>query len=362
MIYRFENSEPRWINFENPNGERGNGGRENNGAKGHACEHLMSGEEKILCNFSGCGMIRRIWITLDDRSPEVLKHVYLKMFWDNADKPQVNVPMGDFFCMGSGEMRRFENHFFSTAEGRSFSCKIPMPFRENAKIVLCNNSGKRINNLFYDINLTLEELSGEDMYFYASFQDIQWNVLEENVTILSVEKGAGRFLGTNIAVIPDEEKYPDTLWGEGEVKIYLDGDQDYPTLVGTGAEDYVGSAWGLGEFINDAQGCVSKINNAVSMYRFHVNDPIYFQKNIRVEIQAMGGGSWHNVKKIVQSGAPHTVVTYDDGDIHPVYKKETNEELKGYVNFFRIDHYRVFAYYYKKQFYTVCRSGMSDFF
>ena len=346
MIYKFKNSEPRWINFENPNGEKGGGATANNGAKGRAWEHFDISEEKVLCDFSGCGIIRRIWLTMSDRSPEVLQSVYIKMFWDNSSLPQVNVPIGDFFCMGLGEMRSFENHFFSTAEGRSFSCTIPMPFKKNAKIVLCNNSGKYINNLFYDINLTLEELSDDDMYFCADFHDIKENTLEENVKILSVKNGCGRFLGTNIAVIPDKEKYYDIWWGEGEVKIYLDGDKQYPTLAGTGAEDYVSSAWELGEFINDSQGCVTRIDNSVSMYRFHLNDPIYFKHDISVEIQAMGGGLWDNVKKVIERGSPCAVVTYDDGDIHGVYKKESDCKLNGYVNFFRTDHYRVSAYYY----------------
>lgn len=347
MVYKFRNSEPRWINFENPKGEKGKGAIQNMGAKGHAWEHFYSGEEKVLCDFEGCGIIRRIWITLSDRSPEVLKNTYLKIFWDNSAIPQVNVPIGDFFCMGLGIMKSFENHFFSTAEGRSFTCTIPMPFRKNAKIVLCNNSGKYINNLFYDINLTLEPLSDDDMYFCSEFSDIEENELGKNVNILNLKDCCGRFLGTNITVVPNEELYPDIWWGEGEVKVFIDGDDEYPTLVGTGAEDYVGSAWELGEFINDSTGCVTRINNSVSMYRFHINDPIYFKNDIRVEIQAMGGGHWDNVKKIFERDVPCTAVTYDDGEIHHIYKKDAESELKGYVNFFRKDHYRTVAYYYK---------------
>ena len=172
--------------------------------------------------------------------------------------------------------------------------------------------------------------------------------MEENENILYLEKCCGRFLGANIAVIPNEELYPNIWWGEGEVKLFIDGDNEYPTLAGTGAEDYVGSAWELGEFINDSQGCVTRINNAVSMYRFHIKDPIYFKNDIRVEIQAMGGGTWENVKKAFESGAPCVAVTYDDGDIHQIYKKDKETELKGYVNFFRKDRYRTVAYYYKK--------------
>lgn len=106
-----------------------------------------------------------------------------------------------------------------------------------------------------------------------------------------------------------------------------------------------GHAWELGEFQNRTQGCVTRDKNAVSMYRFHIDDPICFEKDIKVTLQAMGGGMADKVIPILQNGVP---VTYDDGDIHHVYKKEINEELKGYVNFFRRDHYRVVAYYYKK--------------
>ena len=130
--------------------------------------------------------------------------------------------------------------------------------------------------------------------------------------------------------------------------MFIDGDNECPTLAGTGAEDYVGSAWELGEFVNDSTGCVTRINNAVSMYRFHINDPIYFKNDIRVEIQAMGGGHWDNVKKIFESDVLCTAATYDDGELHHVYKKDAKSELKGYVIFFRKDHYRVVAYYYKK--------------
>lgn len=347
MIYKYKNSEPRWINFENPKGEKGRGGIENHGAKGHAWEHFYENEDKILCDYNGSGVIRRIWITLSDRSSQILQNVYLKMTWDNADTPQVYAPIGDFFCMGLGKMRGFENHFFSTAEGRSFCCTIPMPFRKNAKIVLCNRSGKYINNLFYDINLTLEEISDGDMYFCAYFNDTQQNELEKDIEVLPNISGSGRFLGANIAVIPDEENYSDIWWGEGEVKIYIDGDSEFPTLVGTGAEDYVGSAWELGEFINDSQGCVTRCGNSVSMYRFHINDPIYFKKNISVHLQTIGGGSWDKVKIITQNGAPYTFVTYDDGNIHHIYKNNTDENIKGYVNFFRVDHYRTVAYYYR---------------
>ncbi len=348
MIYKFKNCEPRWINFENKSGKKGGGGISNNAAKGHAWEHFNAGEEKVLCDFSGSGIVRRIWITLSDRSVNALQNIVIKMFWDNSDKPQVEVPIGDFFCMGLGKMVKFENEFFTTAEGRSFSCYIPMPFKKHCKIVLVNNTGEFINNLFYDINMTLENVSDEDMYFHASFNETAHNEFEKDVSILPKTVGEGRYLGANITVIPDSEQYGDVWWGEGEVKVYIDGDTQYPTLVGTGAEDYVGSAWELGEFTNRYQGCVLRDKNSVSMYRFHIKDPVVFKKDIAVNIQAMGGGMADKVNEIIKNGGKCVPVTYDDGDLHHIYKNEFNEDLRGYVNFFRTDCYRIVAYYYLK--------------
>lgn len=290
MLYEYKKSAPRWINFKNQKGEKGQGATANHGAKGHAWEHFYKDETKVLCDFNGSGIVRRIWITLSDRTKEVLQGVILKMYWDDSAVPQVDVPLGDFFCMGLGVMKPFENHFFSTAEGRSLTCVIPMPFKTRCKIILTNNSGKYINNLFYDINLTLEELEDDTMYFYANFRNTELNEIEKDVDILPYQSGTGRYLGANIAINTNDDWYGDLWWGEGEVKIYIDGDKDYPTLSGTGAEDYIGSAWELGEFVNDCSGCVERIGSSVSMYRFHVKDEIFFEKDINVKIQAMGGG------------------------------------------------------------------------
>lgn len=347
MIYKYRKSEPRWINFENKTGEKGAGGMENNGAKGHAFEHFENGEEKELCCFSGSGIVRRIWLTVSDRSPEALQGIIIKMFCDGAEAPQVECPLGDFFCMGLGIMKPFENCFFSTAEGRSFCCFIPMPFKKSCRITLYNATGKYINNLFYDINITLEPIDSDDMYFYALFQDINPNELEKEVEILPKTVGTGRFLGASVSILPDEKQYGDIWWGEGEVKVYLDGDRDYPTLAGTGTEDYIGSAWELGEFINRTQGCTCKNGLQASFYRFHIDDEINFSDDIRVTLQAMGGGDADNVRKAEESGAACTIVSYDDGELHGVYKTDITD-YKGYTNFYRQDRYRTVAYFYKK--------------
>lgn len=101
MLYNYKKSEPRWINFENPKGEKGKGAIKNFGAKGHAWEHFYENETKLLCDFNGCGVIRRIWITLNDRTVDVLQGVILRIYWDNSPTPRVDVPLGDFFLYGT---------------------------------------------------------------------------------------------------------------------------------------------------------------------------------------------------------------------------------------------------------------------
>lgn len=351
-LFHYQHSRPVWVSFENRTGQKGQGGLENFGAKGHACEYFANGEEKILCDIDGPGIIRKIWFTLDDRSSMMLKGISLKIYWDDSVEPAVNVPIGDFFCMGHGTMRPFENELFSSPEGRSFNCYIPMPFLEHARILLVNHSGKDNMRLFYDVDLTLEEISPESMYFYSNYSVVDCHPLDENIAVLPKISGAGRFLGMNIAVTASFE-YEDSWWGEGEVKIYLDGDEN-PSLVGTGSEDYIGTAWGQGEFINRYQGCTLYRSNRISFYRYHVKDPIFFEEDCKVELMDMGGNQRRVVERYLQEGKKLIPVAADiEGKIIHFYKQK-NFSLDTIpddccVYFYRQDRFEVVAYYYMKQ-------------
>ncbi|RYF48615.1 MAG: DUF2961 domain-containing protein, partial [Cytophagaceae bacterium] len=167
-------------------------------------------------------------------------------------------------------------------------------------------------------------------------------------------KGKGRFLGVNIGVNANHI-YKDNWWGEGEVKMYLDGDSQYPTLVGTGAEDYIGTAWGQGEFFNDYAGCLVANKDSVSwaFYRYHIPDPIYFKNACRVTIQQMGSNHTDKIIPLQKSGVPLIPVGIDDlTTIHQLYKKDSIVQLdapgmpKGYVNFYRSDDVSATAYFY----------------
>ncbi len=151
------NTKSRLSSFENPNGVKGNGGKTNKTAKGNAFEWMQPGETKTLLNVNGEGTVQRIWLTID-QNPVKLRSLRLQMFWDGETKPAVDVPLGDFFCNNLGKKIAFQSALFSSGEGRSFNCYIPMPFRKSAKVLLVNES-KEVVMLFYDLDFILGKVT-----------------------------------------------------------------------------------------------------------------------------------------------------------------------------------------------------------
>ncbi|HPN70143.1 MAG TPA: DUF2961 domain-containing protein, partial [Saprospiraceae bacterium] len=147
-LYEYENKDSRVSSFENLNGTIGQGGQTNKGAKGNAFESIKKGATKILLDVKGAGEIQRIWMTLNDRSPQMLRSLRLQMFWDGDIKPAVDVPLGDFFGVGLGMTAKFESELFTSPEGRSFNCYIPMPYKSGAKVQVVNESDKDLH-MFY---------------------------------------------------------------------------------------------------------------------------------------------------------------------------------------------------------------------
>jgi hypothetical protein len=294
-LYKYpKGTSTRWASAENWKGEKGKGGLQNGGRKGSASFTLNAGEAKILSEAYGTsGVVHRIWMTINKRTPKVLRGLKIEMFWDNASTPAVSAPLGDFFGEGLGEMAAFENALFSSPQGKSFNCFIPMPFKKSMKIIVVNTTDEDVA-MFYDIDYTLgDKLDRHSLYFHAIFSHQEKTKLREDYEILPKITGKGRFLGTNVSVIVNENDYLGTWWGEGEVKIYLDGDEAYPTLCGTGTEDYVGTGYGIGEYSHLYQGCtISKSKEMqprhIAFYRYHIPDPIYFHSNIKVTIQQIG--------------------------------------------------------------------------
>jgi hypothetical protein len=358
-LYRFRaGEEPRWISPENPTGARGAGARENRGAKGHAFETIPVGGTHVLADIRGPGTIDRIWMTIEDRSPEALRGLRLDMFWDGAATPAVSVPLGDFFLHGAGEMVPMETALLASPEGRSFVSYLPMPFRRGARIVVANESGKPVNLIFYDIDYrALRRQPRDALYFHAWWSRDRSTRLGRDFRILPRIRGRGRFLGASVTVLTNPV-YDKTWWGEGEVKIALDGDGSAsPTLVGTGTEDYIGTAWGQGAYIHRFQGApVSAWDNGGrwSFYRFHIPDPVWFHRDIEVSIQQMGGAPKADVIRFQKAGAPLIPVSVDVGNRRGGFaslltsgKPLTDPSLPdGWTNFYRSDDVAAVAYFY----------------
>jgi hypothetical protein len=347
----------RWSSFENPTAGVGSGGKENSGAKGHAFESLKAGETKTLLDIKGCGTVTRIWMTLNPREPKNLRAVRLQMYWDGADKPAVCVPLGDFFGAVLGRLTQFENELFCAPEGRSFNVCIPMPFRTAARITVTNDGSLDFDHIFYDVNVLMQDQphDPDTMYFHATWRRERQTTLGKDFEILPKVAGRGRFVGTHIGVIANREYAG--WWGEGEVKMFVDGDTEFPTLCGTGTEDYIGTGWGQGVFHNRYQGSlVSDAERAqYTFYRYHIPDPVFFQSGLRVTLQQIGGADKTAVLDMLRKGLALKPVSIDRGGRDKFTQLQdgvtpSNIEQDpipgGWTNYYRQDDVSAVAFFY----------------
>jgi hypothetical protein len=354
QLYEIPSSyQTRWASFENLTGATGKGGQENLGAKGHAFDVIEPNGKKMILDVKVAGIINRLWLTVNERSPEMLRSLRVEMYWDNSPTAAVSAPLGDFFGVGLGRKTAFQNEFFSDPEGRSFNCYIPMPFKTAAKIVIINDSAVPVT-LFYDVNfLTLPQHEKPIYYFHCYWNRENKTKLGKDFVALPAVKGKGRFLGMNVGVIADSV-YGKSWWGEGEVKMYLDGDTDFPTLIGTGTEDYIGSAWGQGQFANRYQGCLvaDEKNRQWAFYRYHVPDPVYFQSQCKVTLQQIGGQNTVFVRKLVMGGAPLTPISVAGDKFYKLLEMKPVPDIRdsafpvGWTNYYRQDDVSATAYFY----------------
>jgi hypothetical protein len=350
-----EGADPRWSSPENINGERGAGGKINQGAKGRPYIMMPPKKALELLNIEGQGIIQRIWITTTNQNPVTLRSMKIDMYWDGESKPAVSAPLGDFFGMGLSHRTPFENALFANPEGRSFNCFIPMPFRKGAKIVVTNESPSQLIDIYFDVDYTLiDQWDPANLYFHAYWHRDTATTLGEDFEILPHVTGKGRYLGATIGVISNP-LYGKFWWGEGEAKIFKDGDKDYPTLVGTGTEDFIGTGWGQRKFIQNYTGCTlaDTARNYWGFYRYHVKEPVFFRSDCKVTIQQMGG-TWAGASQRMQeAGVPMIpVTTGDDSAFTLVYNKKTPLKLdsvalnNAWINFFRSDDVSATAYFY----------------
>jgi hypothetical protein len=194
----------RWASMENPDAKKGGGGMVGFGRKGSACKPMAAGESLVMAHGDGAGIVRRLWVTIPDRVPELMRGMVIRMYWDGESKPAVEAPLGDFFCQPLAKPVAFENAWFDNPEGRSFNCRIPMPFRKGFKIIVANESPKRCEMFFYDVEYTLgDKLDANTCYFHAHYRRENPTTLRKDFEILPRIKGRGRFLGCSLGVIAD---------------------------------------------------------------------------------------------------------------------------------------------------------------
>jgi hypothetical protein len=297
MLYELKDLQSRAATAENRTAAPGAGGRARDGRKGAPClSPLAKGETATLLDHAGPGVIRHIWCTIPPGNVDHLRNTILRMYWDGQTYPSVEVPLGDFFGVAHGRQVEMSSALVAMQDGKGFNCWIPMPFREHARITVENDSGSDVAMFFYQIDFThgdaLDETAGA---FHAQFRRSNPCPLHEDFVILDGVEGRGAYLGTVLGV---RSRYRDCWWGEGEVKFFLDDDGRHPTICGTGAEDYIGSAWGLRQIVTPHQGAplVDGETGFYSIYRLHVADPVYFRRRLRVTVQQIGFGDMERAR------------------------------------------------------------------
>lgn len=311
----------RAINSENPTGEKGKGGMEASplgpSRKGSPClRDIPSGSDVILADIEGAGMINHIWITVTDKTTEadcfVLRDLILKFYWDDEETPSVESPLGDLFCCGFGRECIVNSVPVAVVPSRGLNMYFHMPFRKHARLVLENQHANAIPAFFYQIDYCLCDGWPEDIsYFHAQWRREKLTTLGKDYVILDGVHGKGHYVGTYIGLTTLERYW----WGEGEMKFYIDGDEAYPTICGTGTEDYFGGSWSFAKqesgktveqtyctpylgypyYSSHDEAIHNMYHNDDTMpmrgfYRWHIQDPICFDENIKVTIQQIGVG------------------------------------------------------------------------
>ena len=310
-LARLSSAQTRSISPENFSGEKGQGGMATEGT-GAICARDLGQGWKIspsvviepgqtfeLADIAGPGAIQQIWMTPTGN----WRFSILRIYWDDQAQPAVECPVGDFFAMGWGRYAQLSSLAVCVNPGSAFNCYWEMPFRKHARMTI-ENVAQEPMRLYYQINYTLTDVPDDVGYFHAQFRRANPLPYKEVYTILDGVEGQGQYVGTYLAWGSNNNGW----WGEGEIKFYLDGDDAFPTICGTGTEDYFCGSYDFEnqetkqyqEFTTPYAGLHQVIRPdglyrsqmRFGMYRWHIVDPIRFQRDLRVTIQALGWRSY----------------------------------------------------------------------
>ncbi|HEV2364590.1 MAG TPA: glycoside hydrolase family 172 protein [Caulobacteraceae bacterium] len=312
-LSRLSSAKSRSVSPENFTGEKGRGGMSTDGPAASAARDLgqgwkvspyivvEAGQTRDLADIAGSGAIQQMWMTL---ARGRWRHTILRFYWDDQEQPSVECPAGDFFACGWERYAQVSSLAVCVNPGRAFNCYWEMPFRKRGRITLENLSAESII-VYYQINYALTEVPEDAAYFHAQFRRSNPLPFKQVHTLLDGVSGAGHYVGTYMAWGVNNAGW----WGEGEIKFFLDGDGEFPTICGTGTEDYFCGAYnfdpgavdralkaGYQEFTTPYAGLPQVIRpdglyasqTRFGLYRWHIMDPVRFESDLRVTIQALG--------------------------------------------------------------------------
>ncbi|MEI7729071.1 MAG: glycoside hydrolase family 172 protein [Verrucomicrobiota bacterium] len=335
-LYRLSNAKSRSVSPENFTGEKGMGGMATEGTGAGASRDLGQGWKVspsvrikgkttfTLADIAGPGAIQSIWMTPTGN----WRWSILRFYWDDETEPSIECPVGDFFACGWGKFAPLNSLAVCVNPGSAFNCYWQMPFHKKARITMENLDDKEMT-VYYQINYTLTEVPEDAAYFHAQFRRVDPLPFKSVYTILDGVEGAGQYVGTYLAW----EVHSTGWWGEGEIKFFLDGDAQFPTICGTGTEDYFCGSYNFEnkatkqyqEFCTPYSGLPQVIRpdglydsqTRFGLYRWHIPDPVRFGKDLKVTIQALG---W-------QSGGRYLPLQDDIASVAYWYQTEPHKKF-----------------------------------
>ena len=302
---RLSHAKTRSISPENFTGEKGKGGMATDGTgevharflgqgwKMSPSIDIESGETITLADIEDSGAIQHIWMTPTGH----FRFSIIRIYWDDEEQPSVECPVGDFFACGWGEYAQVSSMAICVNPGSAFNCYWEMPFKKRCRITMENIADEKMR-VYYQIDYTLTEVPDDVAYFHAQFRRVNPLPYKDVYTILDGVEGHGQFVGTYMAWGSNNNGW----WGEGEIKFYIDGDGEFPTICGTGTEDYFCGSYNFdveGEYVEFTTPYAGlpqvirpdglyKSQQRFGMYRWHVADPVRFEEDLRITIQALG--------------------------------------------------------------------------
>ncbi len=309
-LYRLSRARTRSISPENLTGEKGRGGMATEGTGKNAARDLgqkwkVSPSVRIqpkrvfvMASIDGPGAIQHIWMTPTGN----WRFSIIRFYWDGEETPSIECPVGDFFAMGWGKYAQINSLAVTVNPGSAFNSYWPMPFRKSCKMTMENIDNEPMT-LYYQVDYTLTEVPADAGYLHAQFRRSNPLPVKQDHTLLDGVRGQGHYVGTYIAWGSHNSGW----WGEGEIKFFMDGDSEFPTVCGTGTEDYFCGSYDFDnpetkryqEFSSPYTGLAQVLRGdgqyqsqqRFGMYRWHIMDPIRFEKDLKVTIQALG---WHS--------------------------------------------------------------------